>query len=330
MSKVKIEGHGTGTGTFTLTTPSSNTDRTITLPDGTGTLAFTTGDDDKLPLAGGAMSGTITNFASTGIDDNASAVKLTVSDSGINVNGAVTSLAIKENDAGNVGIGRTPETTTSTYTNLQVGGTGTVLGYKTQVSGSDFILGNNVYYNSGFKRMYNEQASMLEQLSGTMNLKVSAAGSADSAITWTTAMNIDNSGHITMPSQPSAFVNGGGNTYIQVNDGSPAPFSNIVNQTGGSNYNTSNYRYTAPVAGWYQVSFGILSNGDISQEWMVNKNGTHIFRCYGKDRSWYQTGFYYCSASDYLEVVSGGSNSGNLYANTGASTYSWASYRLLG
>ena len=194
MSKVKIEGHGTGTGTFTLTTPSSNTDRTITLPDGTGTLAFTTGDDDKLPLAGGAMSGTITNFASTGIDDNASAVKLTVSDSGINVNGAVTSLAIKENDAGNVGIGRTPETTTSTYTNLQVGGTGTVLGYKTQVSGSDFILGNNVYYNSGFKRMYNEQASMLEQLSGTINLKVSAAGSADSTITWTNALHIPNDG----------------------------------------------------------------------------------------------------------------------------------------
>ena len=41
MSKVKIEGHGTGTGTFTVTTPSSNTDRTITLPDSTGTLATT-------------------------------------------------------------------------------------------------------------------------------------------------------------------------------------------------------------------------------------------------------------------------------------------------
>ena len=42
MSKVKIEGHGTGTGTFTVTTPSSNTDRTITLPDFTGTLLTST------------------------------------------------------------------------------------------------------------------------------------------------------------------------------------------------------------------------------------------------------------------------------------------------
>ena len=67
MSKVKIEGHGTGTGTFTLTTPSSNTDRTITLPDGTGTLAFTTGDDDKLPLAGGTLTGNLlVQSASTG------------------------------------------------------------------------------------------------------------------------------------------------------------------------------------------------------------------------------------------------------------------------
>jgi len=57
MSKVKITGNASGSGVFTLTTPNTSTDRTITLPDGTGTLAFTTGDDDKLPLAGGTMTG---------------------------------------------------------------------------------------------------------------------------------------------------------------------------------------------------------------------------------------------------------------------------------
>ena len=59
MSKVKIQGHASGTGVFTLTSPNSSTDRTITLPDGSGTLAFTTGDDDKLPLAGGTMTGNL-------------------------------------------------------------------------------------------------------------------------------------------------------------------------------------------------------------------------------------------------------------------------------
>jgi len=38
MAKVKIQGHASGTGVLTVTAPNTNTDRTITLPDGTGTL----------------------------------------------------------------------------------------------------------------------------------------------------------------------------------------------------------------------------------------------------------------------------------------------------
>jgi len=57
MSKVKIQGHASGSGVFTLTTPNTSTNRTITLPDASGTLAFTTDDDDKLLLGGGTMTG---------------------------------------------------------------------------------------------------------------------------------------------------------------------------------------------------------------------------------------------------------------------------------
>ena len=38
MAKVKITGHASGTGVLTVTAPNTSTDRTITLPDGTGTL----------------------------------------------------------------------------------------------------------------------------------------------------------------------------------------------------------------------------------------------------------------------------------------------------
>jgi hypothetical protein len=38
MAKVKIQGHASGTGVLTVTAPNTSTDRTITLPDGTGTL----------------------------------------------------------------------------------------------------------------------------------------------------------------------------------------------------------------------------------------------------------------------------------------------------
>lgn len=38
MSKVALSGSALGTGTFTIASPNSNTDRTLNLPDATGTL----------------------------------------------------------------------------------------------------------------------------------------------------------------------------------------------------------------------------------------------------------------------------------------------------
>ena len=41
MAKVKITGHASGSGILTVTAPNTSSDRTITLPDATGTLATT-------------------------------------------------------------------------------------------------------------------------------------------------------------------------------------------------------------------------------------------------------------------------------------------------
>lgn len=38
MSKVQLQGNASGTGIFTIASPNSNTDRTLTLPDNTGTI----------------------------------------------------------------------------------------------------------------------------------------------------------------------------------------------------------------------------------------------------------------------------------------------------
>lgn len=38
MSKISISGNASGTGVFTIASPNSNTDRTLTLPDATGTF----------------------------------------------------------------------------------------------------------------------------------------------------------------------------------------------------------------------------------------------------------------------------------------------------
>ncbi len=48
MSKVKITGHASGSGTLTLSAPNTSSDRTITLPDATGTLLNSDGSAASL------------------------------------------------------------------------------------------------------------------------------------------------------------------------------------------------------------------------------------------------------------------------------------------
>jgi hypothetical protein len=52
MAKVKIQGHASGTGVLTVTAPNTSTDRTITLPDSTGTLLTADGDGSSLTGVG--------------------------------------------------------------------------------------------------------------------------------------------------------------------------------------------------------------------------------------------------------------------------------------
>lgn len=52
MSKIALSGNASGTGTFTFAAPGTNTDRTLTLPDASGTLATTADVGTGLTLLG--------------------------------------------------------------------------------------------------------------------------------------------------------------------------------------------------------------------------------------------------------------------------------------
>jgi hypothetical protein len=52
MSKVKIQGNASGTGVLTISAPNTSTDRTITLPDSTGTILDNTSTLDATKLSG--------------------------------------------------------------------------------------------------------------------------------------------------------------------------------------------------------------------------------------------------------------------------------------
>lgn len=67
MSKISLSPNASGTGTFTIASPNSNTDRTLTLPDATGTIN-TSGAVNEVP-AGTASAPSIfpTGDTNTGI-----------------------------------------------------------------------------------------------------------------------------------------------------------------------------------------------------------------------------------------------------------------------
>jgi hypothetical protein len=70
MSKVKIQGHASGTGVLTLTSPNTSTDRTITIPDSTGTVLLSDGDGSSLTNVGDLSFGGDTFGADKTIGSN--------------------------------------------------------------------------------------------------------------------------------------------------------------------------------------------------------------------------------------------------------------------
>jgi len=97
--------------------------------------------------------------------------------------------------SGNVGIGVTPEAWDSSRTAIQLGTSsgGSAALYSTH----DAVgMGENFYNNSGDKYINTSEATQYYQTDGSHVWKVAASGSADAAISWTTAMTIDNAGDI--------------------------------------------------------------------------------------------------------------------------------------
>ena len=159
MAKVKIQGHASGTGVLTVTAPNTSTDRTITLPDSTGTLA-TTAD---VP-------------------------------SSITDNGDATAITINSNE--NVGIGVVPEVTHSSHDALQLGGNGVWSSYGTQGASGEMDFQHNAYYAASGDDKYisTDEATKYRQGGGIHRFYTASSGSADATVSWTQRARIDSDG----------------------------------------------------------------------------------------------------------------------------------------
>ena len=102
---------------------------------------------------------------------------------------------------GNVGVGVIPEAGWSSYSALQIGGTGSLFSSTAAVGGSATQFANNAYRDGSgnYKYIITDEASRTYQESGSHVFQVAPSGSADAAISWTTGLQVLNDGKARVP-----------------------------------------------------------------------------------------------------------------------------------
>ena len=165
---------------------------------------------------------------------------------------------------GNVGIGVTPESWHASYTALQVGAGGSIADWDGTDNG--LYLGANWYYDDADRYIETNEATNYIQEAGIHRFKVASSGSADAAISWTTAMTIANDGTVTKPSQPAFAVNIASDLVDVV--GGEVDYDIGANSTATESYdvggNITNFLFTAPVTGKYHLSGALAMEGAVS------------------------------------------------------------------
>jgi hypothetical protein len=111
------------------------------------------------------------------------------------------------------------------------------------------------------------------------------------------------SGHMRLPYQPYFYIKGTETNWVSTSTGD-APF-NVAIHNRGSVFNTSNFRFTAPVTGVYNITFSFFANGGTATRLAIKVNGA----AYNNSQNTYSpTGFttwsgnMYLNANDYVTV----------------------------
>ena len=336
-----------------------------------GTLGVTGAITGTLATAAQAnitSVGTLTSFRSTGIDDNADALAMTIDSSenvgigtaspteklsllnssgdvGIKIQGNTRSFKLEQNNYGlriydidasaerfrvdangNVLASNGTITANRASADQNILGEATTAGYasRLQLKAANYSGGS---YNG--IQSFQGDAGPAWEISGA---KANATNIMKFTVGNTMAMEIQGNGFVTVPAQVHALFEK--TTTTSVSGGAaPVVIFNEQRINTGSSYNSTNGRFTAPVAGRYQFSVDFQCNGQYNQMHLgMYMNGGAI----GNIDPWVNYGdsmrganrslTINLAAGDYLQAaVHFGNNSGTLEANRHR-----ASFYLLG
>jgi len=247
--------------------------------------------------------GTLTSFRSTGIDDNANALAMT-----IDANGNILA-------------------STGTITANRAGADQNILGEATTAGYASRLQLKAANYSGG---SYNGIQSFQGDATPAWEISGARANATNQFKLFTggTLVQQFESNRMTVPLQPIAVVEK--TTATSVGSGqAPVVVFNEVRRNQGSMYNTSNGRFTAPVAGNYIISAELQANGQYNQFHVgIYLNGgaitpLDVWINFGDNlRGATRTLSLNLSAGDYLTVNSHfGSNSATLEAQRCRATF---------
>lgn len=320
MSTVKIQSNASGTGAFTIASPNSNTDRTLTLPDATGTFNIS-GAVNEVPAGSvGAPSITTTGDTNTGIFFPA-ADTIAFSEGGVE--------AMRLDSSGNVGIG-----TNSPGTKLDVSG-------NLRFSAASPVI----EFNNGGAQVYSTVANTLQFASGggigspTERMRIASTG----AIAFNGASNYGTSGQVltsngNAPPTWSAAAGGGvtsiTGTASQITASASTgavtlslPATINVNTSGNAATATTATNQSGGTVSATTGSFsGLITGANATVADINNANDAGSFSCRGNasfpaSMSFHRTGVYAINmglSTGNNFIIGGWSASANAFSMTGA------------
>ena len=197
-----------------------------------------------------ALTGTIPNFTSTGIDDNADATAITI------------------NSGENVGIGVTPESHNASWTGVDIAGVGNLTGETATSAGNQFTINNNAYLNTSGNWVYkqsSDEACQLQTFDGKFRFRTAPTGTADSNVTFTERLLLTNDGRGLSQFTAKVWIRFNGTGTIAINDSH--------NVSSITDYGTGDYlvSFSNGFANTQYASVGMAGNSNTSQN-TVNAN----------------------------------------------------------